>query len=109
MKINASQTLTFWPLEIEAFPLSAFFIMTGAVCFIKAGRVYITIQKCAVWGSRGSSRSPARKETCLLTLMSPINKSVTDIVLSGVVFLEVNGLKGKSGKWFVRLKNLSAY
>lgn len=69
----------------------------------------ITRENCAVWVSRGSRRSPARKENCLLTLMSPINKSVTDIGLSGVVYSEVNGLKGKLGGGLVHLKNLGAY
>lgn len=40
--------------------------------------------------------SPARKGTCLFTLMSLINKSVTDIALSGVVYSNVNGRQGES-------------
>lgn len=113
MKINVSQALTLWPFRNKSFSSECLFYH-GRSCLsvsLKQEKsTSITRENCAVWGSRGCKRSAARKETsCLLTLMSPINKSVTDIALSGVVYSEVNGLKGKSEGRFVHLKNLGVY
>lgn len=57
----------------------------------------ITRKNSAVWGSGGSRGFPARKQTCLFTLTSPINNLSTDIALSGVIHSKINGCQGKSG------------
>lgn len=46
----------------------------------------------------GPAGFPARKETCLFTLMSPINKLLADIALSGVIHSKVNGCQGELGE-----------
>lgn len=45
----------------------------------------------------GPAGFPARKETCLFTL-SPINKLLADIALSGVIHSKVNGCQGELGE-----------